>query len=514
MVFMQLNRLPQMIAIALCLLMTSLHPTVGEESRMWASADGRFTVKAELVEVRDDEIRLRRSDGQLISVPLSRISESDREYVRQTRETPPSDASSTSPGIDRFVLPERIRVLPLFLVHKNQPVPNLSQKHRLMRHLKWCQTRYRELLSGRDTFEIAKDTPDVVHLERPLGFYREIKDGGRAPFWVADVLNHYKFTRFNCPYIFCAIVMNPSDRFPVDGGLPINGGLNRGCGWLAMSSYALDNISYFQGILQHEVGHACGLVHPGAYKYDMAVNPSIMAYNPAHRTRGFEPAPEPGTLIPEDVRALSLNDRVFPKLDFEAATDVPNGYAIAERIGTIPSMKLHGHPDFEPVISTESGEANFSSVKNVIGREILRDAGPGVTFHARYMWASEDSRTGWVSLDVLFPGEVRLNQIVVHSQHSGKYNKAHAVRIEVKSGESFRLIKSSPLADSDAVVSFSDATARHWRLSFQAGATKRVCLRGLQFFADDAQLLAPRVPYQGNIPPSGPTVSLPAPSRN
>ena len=171
---MQLNRLPQMIAIALCLLMTSLHPTVGEESRMWASADGRFTVKAELVEVRDDEIRLRRSDGQLISVPLSRISESDREYVRQTRETPPSDASSTSPGIDRFVLPERIRVLPLFLVHKNQPVPNLSQKHRLMRHLKWCQTRYRELLSGRDTFEIAKDTPDVVHLERPLGFYPEI----------------------------------------------------------------------------------------------------------------------------------------------------------------------------------------------------------------------------------------------------------------------------------------------------------------------------------------------------
>ena len=398
-------------------------------------------------------------------------------------------------GADEFVLPDRVRVLPVFLIHTGQPSPTVSQRNRLMRHLKWCQTRFREMLSGRCTFGIAKKTPDLVRLRRPLDYYRKIKDGERAPYWLADVLNHYRLSRFRCPYVFCVIIMNPSDDFPIGGGQPINGGLNRGGGWMGLSSYALDKTSYFQGLLQHEIGHACGLLHPGAYKYDMTTNASIMAYNPAHRTRGFQPAPVPGVLIPEDLRVLAGNDRVFPNLEFDAARDVPKGYVIAEKTGTFPSMRIEGHPDFEPTVTTESGEANSSSVANVVRKTILPDAGPGVTFNARDMWASENSETGWVSLEVTFPDKVRLTRIMVHSQHSGKYNKAHAVRIETKGEHGYQIVKESPLAQSDAVVSFPKATAKQWRLSFQTGPTKRVCLRGLQFFADNTQLFPPRVPY-------------------
>ena len=398
-------------------------------------------------------------------------------------------------GADEFALPDRVRVLPLFLVHTDQPAPTVLQKNRLMRHLKWSQTRFLEMLSGRSTFEIAKNTPDIVRIERPLSYCRKMKDGVIGLYWVSKLLNHYKVSRFQCPYIFCVIVMNPSDRFPRGAGRPINGGLNRGGGWVRLSSYTLDKISYFQGILQHELGHGFGLVHPTDYKYEMGTNPSIMAYNSSHRTDGFQPAPVPGILIPEDIRALAWNDRVFPNLDFNAGRDVPEGYVLAKNAVTFRPMKLVGHPDFEPVITTPSGEAIGSSASNLVRMPILQDSGPGNTFDRRMMWSSEDSPTGWVSLDLTFPGDVRLTRIMIHSQHSGKYNKAHAVRVEIKSEGGYEIVKESPLNESDAEVSFPEATARQWRLSFQAGPSKRVCLRGLQFFADDEQLFSPRAPY-------------------
>ncbi len=366
-----------------------------------------------------------------------------------------------------------------------------------MRHLRWSQTRFREMLSRRDTFALAKSTPDVIRINRPLSFYRQIPDGKKASQWVADFLSHYRLTRFDCPYVFFAIVMNPRDRFPIGGGRPINGGLNRGAGTAGLASYYLDNVPHFQYILQHELGHAFGLVHPGAYKYDMETNPSIMAYNPAHLTRGFLPASEPGELIPEDVLSLSLNDRVFTQLEFDPATDIPAGYALAKRLEVIRSLEVNGHPDYEPIITTDAGQANGSSVENVIGKEILPDASPGVTFDPRFMWASENSASGWVSLEIGFPEPIRLNRIMVHSQHSGKYNKAHAVRIEIESGDAFQPVFTAPLGASDAIVEFPTTKARRWRIWLQAGQSKRVCLRGLQLLLDDTLLFGPRVPYQG-----------------
>jgi hypothetical protein len=56
--------------------------------------------------------------------------------------------------------PGRIRVRPVFLVPTDAPMPARATADLLMRHLKWAQDRYRELLFGRDTFEIACSQPE------------------------------------------------------------------------------------------------------------------------------------------------------------------------------------------------------------------------------------------------------------------------------------------------------------------------------------------------------------------
>ena len=81
------------------------------------------------------------------------------------------------------------------------------------------------------------------------------------------------------------------------------------------------------------------------YGYDMKSNNSIMSYNLAHHTQGFTPSKTPGKLIAEDLRALAVNQRVFPGLRFDPAKDVPPGYSIAGRIVPIGPMKIPGQPD-------------------------------------------------------------------------------------------------------------------------------------------------------------------------
>ena len=137
-----------------------------------------------------------------------------------------------------------------------------------------------------------------------------------------ELMQELKTNRHTCPYVFCTVVMNPKSRFPVGGGRPINGGINTGGGILVISSYALDRIPNFQSTLQHELGHAFGLPHVDVYRYNMKTNPSIMSYNPIHKTNGFRPARRPGKLIPEDIRALTLMGMVVSTRNTRAQLSV------------------------------------------------------------------------------------------------------------------------------------------------------------------------------------------------
>ena len=84
-----------------------------------------------------------------------------------------------------------------------------------------------------------------------------------------------------------------------------------------------------------------------------------MAYNQAHKTKGFRPAREPGILIPEDRRGLALCTRVFPKLKFDANQDLPENYQWFQRVISLGPMDLPGHPVYEPVLTAPSGEDNL-----------------------------------------------------------------------------------------------------------------------------------------------------------
>jgi thiol-disulfide isomerase/thioredoxin len=51
--------------------------------RQWNTTDGRYSVVASLVSVADGIVRLRLEEGQTVNVPLERLSQEDRQYVRQ-----------------------------------------------------------------------------------------------------------------------------------------------------------------------------------------------------------------------------------------------------------------------------------------------------------------------------------------------------------------------------------------------------------------------------------------------
>ena len=53
-------------------------------ARQWHAREGGFQVEAELVDVRDGNVVLKRQDGREISVPLTKLSLGDVRYVKET----------------------------------------------------------------------------------------------------------------------------------------------------------------------------------------------------------------------------------------------------------------------------------------------------------------------------------------------------------------------------------------------------------------------------------------------
>lgn len=397
--------------------------------------------------------------------------------------------------------PKEVKVLAVFFVPKGERPPTQVQAAKLLRHLTWAQKQYKDMLKGRDTFTLVPGEPKVYTAEQGLAYYRRQPEGG-APQMVSELLGRYKYNRYNCPGIFVAIVINPQDDFPVGGGRPFNGGLNTGGGIVQMSSYALDRLPNFQSTLVHELGHAFGLPHVDVYRYEMDKNPSIMSYNKSHHARGFQPSPTPGTLIPEDLRALALNTRVFPRLTFNPAQDRPQDYSLAPRIICLGPMKIPGQPDGIQV-TTNSGETYGSHVANIVQGHILPNCLPpelanrpgASTFDPRWMWHSDAAASGWVSAEVTFPGPVELTAVSVHSQHSGKYHIAEETRITATTDDGAKQIAVMPLKSADQRLSFAPTGARTWRFDFRAGQSQTVVLRGLRFFRGDEEIFPTLVPY-------------------
>lgn len=74
--------------------------------RSWKDATGKFSVDAELIEVREQSVRLKKNDGSEIEVPISKLSKGDREFLasrkHETAKAEPEvvDASNARPMTD------------------------------------------------------------------------------------------------------------------------------------------------------------------------------------------------------------------------------------------------------------------------------------------------------------------------------------------------------------------------------------------------------------------------------
>lgn len=75
----------------------SLQATAAE-LRVWISADGEHTTIAELVEVQGEIVTLKKFDGQTVRVPLSRLSEADREFLKEATNLPAGGLEKSEPA--------------------------------------------------------------------------------------------------------------------------------------------------------------------------------------------------------------------------------------------------------------------------------------------------------------------------------------------------------------------------------------------------------------------------------
>ncbi|HSD89297.1 MAG TPA: hypothetical protein VLB44_17330 [Kofleriaceae bacterium] len=401
-------------------------------------------------------------------------------------DQPQSDGSGRP-----YVLPPHVSVKPVFFVPHDQPIPSADQQSRLVRHLAWARQRYGEMLGNGETFALASADAEVIRGAHDVAEYLASPDLGASEI-MSELLAHVHHTRFDNPYVFTTILMNTTSAEPSGYGRPCNGGLDGGGGLLVLSSTTLDAFN-FQSTLQHELGHAFGLPHVDVYGYDMSTNASIMSYNEGQWTNGFTPSAMPGILIPEDRHALAMNDRVFSDLAFDPARDVPSGYTLAPVV-PFGAMDVAGQPPNLVMTTTPSGEMYGSSVSHVVQGILEPSRGPGVTFDASAMWHSDVTSTGEVSIELAFPLEVALTEIRVHSQHSGLYHAAVAVRVEAQPPDSdFVEVTRRDVAVDDS-VKFPVTSARLWRLSFRATESDMVVIRGLQFFIDNDEVFPPFVP--------------------
>jgi hypothetical protein len=83
-------------------------------------------------------------------------------------------------GDVEYAPPERVSVLPVFLVPQGTVPPKRQEAQLLMRHVEWAQQSYKAMLGERDTFQIAKKAPDVVLLKHRLEYYRSLPKGQPA----------------------------------------------------------------------------------------------------------------------------------------------------------------------------------------------------------------------------------------------------------------------------------------------------------------------------------------------
>ncbi len=115
-------------------------------------------------------------------------------------------------SIDEGDVPEHVKVMPVFFVPLGEKEPSKHQIQKLTRHLRLSRHYYRKMLKNRDTFEIEKKPPLVIHGLHPVGHYESKEYPSRVSYEVfGEIFAKCEWNRFNCPYVLVIITMNSKE---------------------------------------------------------------------------------------------------------------------------------------------------------------------------------------------------------------------------------------------------------------------------------------------------------------
>jgi len=89
--------------LVLMLLLLSSSMVLSLHAREWSDSTGVFTVEAELVEVAGATVRLKKTDGTIVAVPLKRLSDADQQYLKSPDKRASGGKKSTPGGVEAAI---------------------------------------------------------------------------------------------------------------------------------------------------------------------------------------------------------------------------------------------------------------------------------------------------------------------------------------------------------------------------------------------------------------------------
>ncbi len=104
-------RLQRTCMLAVGLLLVVVFPALARE---WTDSTGKFSVEAELMEVKGDKVVLKKSDGSIISVPIARLRKTDQEYLKSLGKPgpKPNDDSPAAAKVITNSIGMRLTLIP------------------------------------------------------------------------------------------------------------------------------------------------------------------------------------------------------------------------------------------------------------------------------------------------------------------------------------------------------------------------------------------------------------------